>query len=321
MIHRFCRPFTEVSSTSENAGAKNVECEFCAALRRARELEVFDPLPQLCSPLTPGVQLANLSYDGQMLRAELGIQWKRMFEQLPLIGEALVMTRNQAAILGRTMTFPELAFTAHGYKGASERGGLWFDFRTLGDARAVHLRSPSGHIFGIDFADEAGRLVHRFTATPWSNLDAFFGWVRLHQACSEHGRARPASNADDRAAGGHGTDQPGGPSALLSIMAACCEHRLRLRATVRTNAVIQCAQFIPQQLRSIADWWFAYDDTVGLHFCPLEISHTKSATHLEEDGSRLVLYCQTDSQRPSLVLESDDERQAATWCDLLHSVV
>jgi hypothetical protein len=71
----------------------------------------------------------------------------------------------------------------------------------------------------------------------------------------------------------------------------------------------------------MGDWWFAYDDTVGLHFCPSEFSHTESATQLEEDGSRLVLYCQTDSQRPSLVLESDDERQAATWCDLLHSVV
>jgi hypothetical protein len=97
IMHRFCRPFTEVSFTSENAGAKNVECEFCAALRRARELEVFDPLPQLCSPLTPGVQLANLSYDWQILRVALDTQWKRMFEQLPLAGEALVMTRNQAA--------------------------------------------------------------------------------------------------------------------------------------------------------------------------------------------------------------------------------
>ena len=46
-----------------------------------------------------------------------------MFEQLPLIGEGLVMTRNEAAILGRRMTFPDLAFTAHGIKGASERGG------------------------------------------------------------------------------------------------------------------------------------------------------------------------------------------------------
>jgi hypothetical protein len=57
------------------------------------------------------------------------------------IGEGLVMTRNEAAILGRRMTFPELAFTTRRTKGASGQGGLWFDFRALGAARAVHLRS------------------------------------------------------------------------------------------------------------------------------------------------------------------------------------
>jgi len=31
------------------------------------------------------------------------------------------MRRNEAAILGRRMTFPELAFTIHGIKGASEQ--------------------------------------------------------------------------------------------------------------------------------------------------------------------------------------------------------
>jgi hypothetical protein len=105
-----------------------------------------------------------------------------MFEQLPLIGEGLVMTRNEAAILGRRMIFPELAFTTRGTKGASGQGGLWFDFRALGAARAVHLRCESGHIFGIEFADAAGATIHRFTATKASNLDNFLGWVRLHQA-------------------------------------------------------------------------------------------------------------------------------------------
>ena len=59
----------------------NAECKFCAALHRARELELFDSMPELCSPLTPGVQLVNLSYShqGQMLRVDLGGHWKRMF--------------------------------------------------------------------------------------------------------------------------------------------------------------------------------------------------------------------------------------------------
>jgi hypothetical protein len=191
VIRRFYRPATEVSPTTEKACGKGAESKFCAALQRARELELFDPWQELCSPLTPGVQLVNLSHseDGQMLRVDLGDDWKRMFEQLPLIGEGLVMTRNEAAILGRCMTFPELAFTTHGIKGASERGGLWLDFRALGAARAVHLRCESGHIFGVEFADGAGHTIHRFTATPTSNLEMFLGWVRLHQACSEPRRS------------------------------------------------------------------------------------------------------------------------------------
>jgi hypothetical protein len=105
------------------------------------------------------------------------------------IGEGLVMTRNEAAILGRRMTFPELAFTTRGTKGASGQGGLWFDFRALGAARAVHLRSESGHVFGIEFADAAGATIHRLTATNASNLEIFLGWVRLHQGCSGRGSA------------------------------------------------------------------------------------------------------------------------------------
>jgi hypothetical protein len=138
MSDPFRRPPRADSLNTKIACGEDAECKYCATLRQARELELFDQLPELCSPLTPGVQLVNLSHsnNGQLLYANLGRQWKRMFEQLPLVGDGLVMTRNEVAILGRRMTFPELAFTAHEIKGASEQGGLWFDFRLLGAARA-----------------------------------------------------------------------------------------------------------------------------------------------------------------------------------------
>jgi hypothetical protein len=240
MIHPFDRSFSEGSPAAEEACGTDVKCKFCAILHRARELELFDPLPELCSPLTPGVQLVNLSCsaDGQILHVHLGHHWKRMFEQLPLIGEGLVMTRNEAAILRRRMSFPELAFTTRGTKGASGQGGLWFDFRALGAAHAVHLRCESGHIFGIEFTDAAGATIHRLTATKASNLDNFLGWVRLHQACSGGGSA-----AGER---GSCLDRPAnGGGALVPLFAACCEHRLRIQATVHTSAVVQRACFIP----------------------------------------------------------------------------
>jgi hypothetical protein len=322
MTGPFSRPSTGDSHRLEKTCGEDVECKFCATLRRARELELFDPLPELCSPLTPGVQRVNLSYsdDGQMLRASLGHHWERMFEHLTLVGEGLVMTRNQAAIVGRRMTFPELAFTTQAIKGASECGGLWFDFRALSAARAVHLRSESGHIFGIEFLDARGHTIHRFTATSSSNLDVFLGWVRLHQACSEDRRTYSTGGEEDVAVG-YPKEQLSGFGAIVSIMTACYERGLRLRATVHNNAVIQRACFTPQSLQSIGDWWFACDDRVGLHFCPGQLTEAKTESSPDVRDPRLLLYGQAGEGKPALVLQADDERQAVAWGELLHTLV
>ena len=140
MSRRFYGPFGEVSPTAKETHGKGAECAFSARLLVRRRSEPFDPSPEACSPLTPGIQCVNLSYsdERQTLRVELDNHWKRMFEQLPPLGEGLIMTRNEAAILGRRMTFPKLAFTTHGIKGASDHGGLWFDFgRSLRRARNI----------------------------------------------------------------------------------------------------------------------------------------------------------------------------------------
>jgi hypothetical protein len=315
MFQPFDRPSSEDSPAAEEGCGRDAKCKFCATLHRARELELFDPLPELGSPLTPGVQLVNLSHsgDGQILHVRLGRHWKRMFEQLPLIGEGLVMTRNEAAILGRRMTFPELAFTTRGTKAASGPGGLWFDFRSFSAARAVHLRCEFGHIFGIEFADAAGATIHRLTATKASNLDNLLGWVRLHQACS--GRGCAAGEQERRLNGpAHG----GG--CLVPIFTACREHQLRVQATVHTSAVVQCAHFIPQSLQAVEDWWFASDDLVGLHFCTTEFTHAEIARQLNGHGPRLLLYSHQNAAEPALVLESSDGRQAINWSALLHSM-
>jgi putative heme degradation protein len=261
------------------------------------------------------VQLVNLSWsaDGQLLHVHLGRHWKRMFEQLPLIGEGLVMTRNESAILGRRMTFPELAFTTRGTKGASGQGGLWFDFRTLSTARAVHLRCESGHIFGIEFADATGATVHRLTATKASNLDNLLGWVRLHQACSGRGSAagEPGRRLNGPANGG---------GSLIQLFAACCEHRLRVQATVHTSAVVQRAHFIPQSLQAVEDWWFVCDDLVGLHFCAAQLTHPRITRGINGRGPRLLFYHHADAPEAALTLESNDQQQAVSWRELLRSV-
>jgi putative heme degradation protein len=311
MIRRSCRPSSDLSGTSDKPCGQDAECKFCATLRRARELELFDPLPELCSPLTPGVQLVNLSHshDGRLVNAKLGGLWKRMFEQLHLIGEGLVMTRNEAAILGRRMTFPELAFTTHEIKGASEQGGLWFDFRPLGAARAVHLRCESGHIFGVEFASAGGQTIHRFTALPSSDLDLLLGWVRLHQACSEDLIACPAFEEAEMSAAEPAMGQATCAGAIVSMLSACSERGLGVRATVQNSAVVQRAHFIPRALQPTGDWWFACDEEVGLHFCPAQFTHAKAVPQPDERWPRLLFYALSDAQRPVLILEPDGERE------------
>ena len=75
--------------------AGDIHCRCCAATDAAREQGIFDSLPEWNSPLTPGVQLTNLSHseDGANLRVDLAAYWGRMFEQLSAIGSALIMTR------------------------------------------------------------------------------------------------------------------------------------------------------------------------------------------------------------------------------------
>jgi hypothetical protein len=107
--------------------------------------------------------------------------------------------------------------------------------------------------------------------------------------------------------------------ALVSILAACCERRVGLQATVHTSAVFQRAHFIPQSLQSMDNWWFACDDFVGLHIC-IPYAQAKIVTQLNERGPRLLLYGHPAAHGPALVLESADERQADIWYELLQTI-
>jgi hypothetical protein len=102
--------------------------------------------------------------------------------------------------------------------------------------------------FGVEFADGAGRPIHQFTAMPSSNLDMFFGWVRLHQRCSEDRgcNARPAFEENGSSIGQTTTNQAKCAGALLAILSACCQRGLRVRATVQNSAIVQRAHFSPQ---------------------------------------------------------------------------
>lgn len=278
-------------------------------------------LPEWRSPLTPGVQLANLSHspDLQTLRADLGNDWPRMLRQLSGVGPGLMMTRNEAVILGRRTAYPHLEFTVGESKGADAHGGLWVDFRMLGGAHAVHTRREPGHVFGVEFKDAAGCMVHRFTLTAESELDEFCGWVRLHQACEAHvpqwiSEARPGPDANPEATPAGAVEYAGGHDILEGLLGACVERKVALRVTVHSGAVIQRASFIPESLRPTEGWWFASSNEVGLHFR----SELFNGFAVEDmAGGRSALRCSTREHACALRLEPEDAGCGGAWSKLL----
>ncbi len=279
-------------------------------------------LPEWSSPLTPGIQLSNLSYshDKLTLRAELGNDWPRMLGQLPGVGEGLMMTRNEAAILGRRMTYPKLEPTSSITKGANAEGGLWVNFRALGGAHALHTRREGGHIFGMELKDSQGRMVHRFTLTQESDLNEFCGWVRLHQECEAHvpdwicGMQEPAIESSFSP----GIEYGGGSEIIESLIAACMEKEICLCATVRTPSVTQRASFVPASLRPTDGWWFASNDEVGLHFRAELLPHLSIENM--SNGGLPALRCATNEDACMLRLELGDPGQAAAWRKNIHAM-
>ncbi|MEI9898531.1 MAG: hypothetical protein WDN28_32920 [Chthoniobacter sp.] len=316
MTYRFSRSPVHLAAPIAQSCRSGPACPCCAAIARAQQQALFDALPEWCSPLTPGMQLVNLSHseDGGKLRVDLGADWPRMFGQLSRAGEALVMTRNTAAIIGRRMQYPVLRVTSGGGKAASGEGGLWLDFRQLGAARAVHLRREERHVFGVEFADTTGNLVHRFTLTPESDMDEFFAWVRLHQACTADPSATSstvaeASPAPSPARARRHCDT----GALVSVVAACVDQKIAVRATVSGAGVTQRVEFTPGALQRSAGWWFASDDDTGLHFCPDLLARITLEEHT-------VLGAATEDGTTALLLEAGSPTMEGAWRRLLETM-
>jgi hypothetical protein len=107
----------------------------------------------------------------------------------------------------------------------------------------------------------------------------------------------------------------------VSILAACCEGSLSVRATVQTTAVVQSAHFIPQSLRPLGEWSFVCGDGVGLNFCPAQLTHARIAAQPYECGPRVLFYSGAATDKPALVLEPGDGKQEAAWQQLLKTLL
>lgn len=186
-----------------------------------------------------------------------------MVSQLPQIGRGLVMTASENAILGTRTRYPGVQLADEG------NAGLWLDFRKFQAARAVHLRRKTGHAFGAEFIGRNGEVAHWFALTAESDLDEFFAWVRLHQACSaDRDCASPAPAGGEPQTETSRVLRDCRNDFVRSVIAACCDREVMLRATVFAKGARQRAEFIPRSLRQNENWIIALNGAAELHIQP-----------------------------------------------------
>jgi hypothetical protein len=177
-------------------------------------------------------------------------------------------------------------------------------------------------VFGIEFADDEGNLVHRFTLTPESQVDEFFAWVRLHQACSalaaesEHVPSQEAALVQP-----HCPTRRSDTGSLASIVATCVNREIPLRFTVASTAVTQQATFTPLSLQRSSEWWFASDDLTGVHFSAELFDRIVVETHTDSTGTmHSVLRGTQDGEVGGLAIEAGHSDARECWHTLLEEM-
>lgn len=112
------------------------------------------------------------------------------------------------------------------------------------------------------------------------------------------------------------------PGAVLAVINGCLQRELPLRATVFAHAVRQRATFVPRSLQCADGWWFASDDTTGLHFRSELFSRVGVSPILgQEFHVAPVVHAETDDDAPALILELGDPVRATEWNALVHELI
>ncbi len=229
------------------------------------------------SPLTAGILAENLRLleDGRGIGVRLWNQWPRMFAGLRSLGEILVITCSECAVLGKYMVYPELV-TDGGCGQAGDRDGEFdFEFASIQSANALHLRTPNGHNYGVEFLGAGGQTLHKVCLNAESAFDAFVEWVQVHQALGADPASPRQGSADDDTASPSIAPEEGifvDPARLGAWLRACGQRGLPLQAHVGNGAVVQSHCFQLRGVQVKEPWLYCSGDEVGLHLDPAKVT-------------------------------------------------
>src|SRR5262245_51067044 len=108
--------------------------------------------PHSISPLTVGILPENLSPLGQDrgVAVELWNRWPELLAGLSTVGEVLVITCSECAVLGKYLTYPELHVNTTRALAGDMEGEFDLAFAAWRQARALHMPTSYGNQYGVE---------------------------------------------------------------------------------------------------------------------------------------------------------------------------
>lgn len=232
------------------------------------------------SPLIVGILPENLRClgGGQGVGVELWRQWPGMLAGLRAFGEVLAISCSACAVLGKYLHYPLLTVDrVHGIAGDLD-GEFDFQLAAWDQARALHLRTPNGHQYGVEFRGLDGETLHKVCLTSESRFEDFLEWVQIHQATRPEdtfswtpfpaGEPHPRDTAQTI---GPEESCVADPALLGDWLRAAAAQDLPIRALVGNDGVVQGHCFVPRSVRQQGPWLFCSSDEVGLHLDPAKV--------------------------------------------------
>jgi hypothetical protein len=302
------------SSTARPVGLSRFDscgrlaCKCCSSPGSAASSDIFNPLSEGREQLALSVQALDPGKD-----------WGRLLSQLPAVGSGLVISQNDAATLCSRRPYPSLYFASHcRTKGSNSEAGVWVDGRGLGAARVLHFKRGAENFYRVEFVSAAGRVIHAFELTTQSDLQKFRDWMRVHRS----GAAHPHAPARDVREIPNRKETTGDTAAVIAVVKECARRAIAIRATVCAGPVTQRAVFTPRSLQPVDDWWFASDETAGLHLRGEAIARARVSPELGEQYCAVpALYAESAGHAPALILELGNAAHASEWNAIVHSLV
>ncbi|MFZ0711259.1 MAG: ChuX/HutX family heme-like substrate-binding protein [Terrimicrobiaceae bacterium] len=220
--------------------------------------------PLVASVLRENVRLA----DG---RATIGLwgNWAALLSGIPAFGKVLAITRNSQAVLGRISGYPEVASVPCGQCGRAVDGSLDFDFTSWQRAVAIVEARPGGWLYSIEFSDFSGDVIHKICLTKQSDFETFRSWIELNQTASggplEHTSTRHGAWLENTVVLSASGAEPLRNDALRVFVQMATAERWAFRAIVGNAGAVQAAQVTPTAFSRNGQWFFAGDETSGVH--------------------------------------------------------